>query len=194
MTDAQLLERVQQGDSSAWQALYERLFPSVWRAACARLADREAAEDVVSETFLALVRNLSSIEPESCRLHAWMLQVVRNKASDWVRRRSCRSRAIAELSHQGQESRDGDPAFAALLVEKRQLVTHVLEQLRLDQRLVLEMKYADGLAVRDIAGRLGQSEKSVESLLYRARAEFRRTYELQSPDAVVSEAPRDRRV
>ena len=188
LTDAQLVERVQRGDSSAWQGLYKRLFPLVWRAAKARLGDREAAEDVVSETFLSLLRNVCSIEPESFRLHGWMLQVVRNKASDWARRSACRSRALSELSTQASENRDGDPALAALVDEKRQLVAYVLDQMRIEQRLVLEWKYADGLTLREIACRIGHSEKSTESLLYRARVEFRRRCKLESHDTFASES------
>ena len=84
-------------------------------------------------------------------------------------------------------------ALAAIVDEKRHLVAYLLEHMRLDQRLVLEWKYADGLSVREIASRMGQSEKSTESLLYRARAEFRRAYELQTHDTLASEStPRER--
>ena len=182
MTDAQLLEQAQRGDNSAWQRLYERLLPSIWRAAYVRLRDRQAAEDVVSETFLALVRSMDLLEPESCRLHGWMLQVVRNKAADWARRDGSRSRTLEGFSSDGQKVQAVDPAVAALDDERRQLITEVLDSLRPDQRLVLELKYADGLTVYEIASRIGQSEKSVESLLYRARLEFRRKYESQSKD------------
>jgi RNA polymerase sigma-70 factor (ECF subfamily) len=182
LTDAQLLEQAQRGDNSAWQRLYERLLPSIWRAAYVRLRDRQAAEDVVSETFLALVRSMDLLEPESCRLHGWMLQVVRNKAADWARRDGSRSRTLEGFSSDGQKVQAVDPAAAALDDERRQLITEVLDSLRPDQRLVLELKYAEGLTVYEIAGRIGQSEKSVESLLYRARLEFRRKYELQSKD------------
>jgi RNA polymerase sigma-70 factor, ECF subfamily len=182
LTDAQLLEKAQRGDNSAWQRLYERLLPSIWRAAYVRLRDRQAAEDVVSETFLALVRSMDLLEPESCRLHGWMLQVVRNKAADWARRDGSRSRTLEGFSNDGQKVQAVDPAAAALDDERRQLITEVLDSLRPDQRLVLELKYADGLTVHEIASRIGQSEKSVESLLYRARLEFRRKYESQSKD------------
>jgi RNA polymerase sigma-70 factor (ECF subfamily) len=182
LTDAQLLQQAQRGDSSAWQSLYERLLPSIWRSAFARLKDREAAEDVVSETFLALVRSMDLLEPESCRLHGWMLQVVRNKANDWARRSNCRSRTLEGFSSNGQKISDSDPARTVLAEERRQLISDVLDSLRPDQRLALELKYADGLTVYEIAGRIGQSEKAIESLLYRARLEFRRKYELHSKE------------
>jgi DNA-directed RNA polymerase specialized sigma24 family protein len=42
---------------------------------------------------------------------------------------------------------------------------------------MLEWKYLDGLRVREIAQRLGETEKAVETVLYRARIEFRRLFE-----------------
>jgi RNA polymerase sigma-70 factor (ECF subfamily) len=182
LTDAQLLEQAQQGDSGAWQRLYERLLPSIWRAAVVRLKDRQAAEDVVSETFLALVRNIDALGSDSCRLHGWMLQVVRNKAADWARRDNSRARTLAGFSSEGQTIQTVDPANAALDDERRQRITDVLDALRPDQRLVLELKYADGLSVCEIAQRIGQSEKSIESLLHRSRLEFRRKYQSDSND------------
>jgi RNA polymerase sigma-70 factor, ECF subfamily len=181
LTDAQLLEQAQQGDSSAWQSLYERLLPSVWRAAHARMSDRDAAEDIVSETFLALVRYLPTLNPQTCRLYGWIHQVVRSKTADWVRRHNGGLKVLADMPQDGQ-AQDGDPAVAALVDEKRQLVVNVLEELRDDHRMVLELKYAEGLSVREIGERVGQPEGSVQSLLHRARLAFRQKYEVRNKD------------
>lgn len=183
MTNAQLLEQAQQGDSSAWQLLYERLLPSVWRAAHARLSDRDAAEDVVSETFLALVRYLPTLDPQTCRLFGWVQQVVRAKSADWGRRHNHRAKAIVELAH-STAPHDGDPATAALAAETRRVVLSVLDELRDDQRQVLELKYGEGLSVREIGQRVGQPEGSVQSLLHRSRAAFRRKYEVRIKDSI----------
>jgi DNA-directed RNA polymerase specialized sigma24 family protein len=56
-------------------------------------------------------------------------------------------------------------------------VLNVLEGLSDRQRVVLEWKYLDALRVREIAERLGETEKAVETVLYRARREFRRLFE-----------------
>jgi RNA polymerase sigma factor (sigma-70 family) len=61
--------------------------------------------------------------------------------------------------------------------ETRSHVQRVLDELPDRQRIVLEWKYLDSLRVREIAERLGDSEKAVETVLYRARREFRRLFE-----------------
>lgn len=178
MTDAQLLERAQQGDGAAWDQLHDRLFPSVWREACARVSDRSVAEDVTSETMLALVRSLHTLQPETCKLHGWVRQVVRNKISDWARRKERHARAVQSIAYNGASSPRLDATDAALVTEKRLMIMSVLAEVREDHRVILELKYTEDLSVRDIAARMGQTEKAVESLLFRARSEFRRKYEI----------------
>jgi RNA polymerase sigma factor (sigma-70 family) len=64
------------------------------------------------------------------------------------------------------------------VAETREAVLSVLAQLPERQRTVLEWKYFDSLGVREIAQRLGDTEKAVEAVLYRARREFRRLFDL----------------
>ena len=67
---------------------------------------------------------------------------------------------------------------AALEVEETRLeVLRVLDEMPERQRLALEWKYLDGLGVREIAERLGESERAVEAVLYRARRGFRQAFE-----------------
>ena len=51
-----------------------------------------------------------------------------------------------------------------------------MAQLVDEERLVLEWKYVDEMAVKEIAVRLGRTEKAVENLLYRARKSFRAAF------------------
>lgn len=180
MTDAELLLRVQRGDLAAWESLYARCFPTVWRQACALVQDVAAAEEIVSEALLAFVRNVHSLDAETVQLHGWLRGVVRHKAAD-VGRQAAKQRRLAEAARNGSAIGNGraEPMSAMEIDELRQDVLAALDRLPELQRLVLEWKHAQEQSVREIAARLGQTEKSVESLLYRARKEFRRVYELE---------------
>jgi len=83
LTDAELLRGVHAGDLSAWEQLYVRCLPTVWRYVYLRAGgDRHLAEDVVSETVLALVRQISSLTPGDGNLSGWLITVARNKLGD----------------------------------------------------------------------------------------------------------------
>lgn len=180
LTDRELLEHAQGGDAAAWRALYERLLPVAWASAVARTGDRQAAEDIVSESFLALVRHLPNLDPETCHLFGWLNRVIRSKSVDWVRRRQGQQQAINGFSREPEHRLPSDPSGRAMRIEERAAVLDVLDAIRDEYREVLEMKYKQGQTVKQIADRLGQTEKGAESLLHRARTEFRTKYEFHN--------------
>ena len=179
MTDADLLRRAKGGESAAWRQLYARVLPAVWRYTYSLTRDQNVTEDVVSETMLALVRGLEKLEPDTCHLHGWLRRVASNKLSD-LGRYAVRQHRLREAASTDPRRAPGqsDPSDLLEVAETRTRVMEVLDQLPELQRQALESKYMDSLSVRQIAQRFGQTEKAAESLLYRARQEFRRLYQL----------------
>jgi RNA polymerase sigma-70 factor, ECF subfamily len=178
LTDADLLRAARSGNAEAWQTLYKRYLPTVWRQAYTLVADVHAAEDVTSETMLALLEGIHRLETDAPKIAGWLRTVVRCKAADYFRK-SFRSRDKLPLAAGDVEACTGDanPAGPLEIEETRTHVQDVLDELSDRQRVVLEWKYLDALRVREIAERLGETEKAVETVLYRARREFRRLYE-----------------
>lgn len=176
MTDSQLIIAARRGDSQAWRELYTRWMPWVWRCAYALVQDAHAAEDVTSEAMTAWVRNFDKTGTDAPQAAAWLRSVVRHKCADH-HRRGARFRKAAE----GVASTlDWDvverPSENLSQCEQRRQVEQAMDSIKKRHRLVLEWKYAEGLSVRQIAERLGCTEKSVEASLYRARREFRQAY------------------
>ncbi len=169
---------------SAWRRLYVRYMPSVWRHGLALTRDVSAAEDVVSETFLALVRGMPELDPDTIHLHSWLRGVVRHKVADAGRLESRHDRLLAAAGNHVSGQDNNEATSAVETEESQQQIREILDQLSAQQQCVLEWKYIDELTVREIAGRTGQTEKSIESELYRARKEFRRLYELLDSEAV----------
>ena len=151
------------------RALYERYLPSVWRFVLTSVVEEHAAQDVVSETFLAAVRSVRTTRLNGPNLGNWLFGIARNKVNDFWRgrRRDDRLRAGAAQTWETWDDRLPD----AVLVrdEVRGRVAEVLQTLSGEERVALEWKYLEGLSVRQIATRLGRTEKAVEAVLYRAR-------------------------
>ncbi len=187
MTDTELLRQAQCGDMGAWRLLYARCVPSVWRHALSRVRDHSIAEDIVGETMLALVRSVPRLDVDTVQLHSWLHGVVKNKVADHGRKESRQSRLLAAVGNDQSQQSDAAPVDSSIeMQESRRQVLRGLEQLPELQRLILEWKHMDDLSVREISERTGQTEKSVESTLYRARKEFRRLFELNCSDNSVN--------
>ena len=185
VTDAELIHAIRAGDETALEALYHRYLPSVWRYACSQLAGNvHAAEDVTSETFLAAVRQVGALRPEGGSVAAWLVGIARHKIGDLRRRRGRERLADADPAETGLPC-PGAPDGAAAMetAETRASVKQVMDALADDERLALEWKYLDGLSVREIALRLGRTEKAAEAVLYRARNAFRTAFERVRPTA-----------
>lgn len=145
--------------------LYQRYAPVVWRYVLARMhRDTHAGQDVLSETFLAAIRGLKNGATAE-NVAGWLTGIARNKIADWHRQRG--------------ESANSDSASAVEETSSSagSVVADVLDGLPPEERVILEWKYLDRCTVREIAERLGRTEKAVEGLLYRARNAFRTAYE-----------------
>jgi RNA polymerase sigma-70 factor, ECF subfamily len=178
LTDADLVRGARGGNAEAWRSLYQRYLPAVWRQAYALVADVHVAEDITSETMLALLKGIASLEQDGSSVASWLRTVTRCKAADHHRQVF---RARDKLPPAAGDSAicvvDADPAAPLETEETRRHVHRVLEEMPDRQRTVLEWKYLDSLRVKEMAERLGETEKAVETVLYRARIEFRRRFE-----------------
>ncbi len=152
------------------------------------VGDHFVAEEIVSETMLALVSGISRLDPESVQLHSWLRAVVRHKVADYGRQKSRQSRLLTATAEESEATEEStEPSASLEASEQRERVLKILDRLSGSQRSVLEWKHVDGLSVREIAERTGQTEKSVESTMYRGRKEFRRLYELSYSSEVSKE-------
>ena len=181
-SDAQLLRLMQMGDADAWQKLYQRYLPSAWRLAWQLVGDRQVAEDLVSESLLALCRRASELDPDNTKLFGWLRGVIRHKAMDHHRFKGRTSaalnqRAILQEGTETEQQLNNRPSARLERAEHVNDVLQVLEELDQTKRQCLEWKYLERIPVREMAARLDLTEKAVESILYRARLEFRKRFE-----------------
>ena len=99
-----------------FEELYERHVQAVFRFAMSVTGRREAAEDLTSEAFLALHRNLDAID--QAQLPGWLLTVVRNRARDLWRRRVVEQRYLESLAEAPQSE---PPAMESWILESADL-------------------------------------------------------------------------
>ena len=85
-SDTELLIRIRTGQGAALEAFYQRYMPALWRYIRARLpSDEAAAQDVLSETFLAAIRDLRRFDGRKGSVAGWLTGIARQKLAD-VRR------------------------------------------------------------------------------------------------------------
>jgi RNA polymerase sigma-70 factor (ECF subfamily) len=136
------------------------------------LGDYQLAEDVVQEAFFKAFRVLRSLK-EPGKFKVWFSGIVRSTALDEVRRRQARGDVKAsQLGHarvSQSEAPDAPPLEAQVQQEARLKVMETIRELPEDDRMVIVLKYMEGLSYKEVAEIVGSSVSAVESRLFRAR-------------------------
>ena len=171
------------GDTHALGRLYDTYRDRVVRFATGRLGDAEKAEDVTSETFESVLRNLSSYRTGT-DFEAWLFTIAHRRVADHFRRRSRRREVeLDETVH--ATDRDGratlagrlpavaGPEEAVLAAERRAEVAGAFRRLRADQQEVLALRVLGGLSAVQAAEVLGKSEGAVRVAQHRALRSLR---------------------
>lgn len=140
--------------------LVRRHYRGVYAFAYSRLRRADAAEDATQEAFLRAYR-FSWRCPDLRDFAPWIMGIARNCVKEQLRR------ARPAPSGPPTPSPAAGPGFP-------ESVRHAIEKLGDRPRMVLSLKYVEGLSVRQIAGETGMSVAAVKVTLFRAY-EFIRT-------------------
>jgi RNA polymerase sigma-70 factor (ECF subfamily) len=183
--DKKLAERVLDGDAPSFDVFFNTYFPRIYRFALLRLDhDHNLAEDTAQIVLCQAISKLSTYRGEA-PLFSWLCTFCRYEIS---KQRKARGKArggttLAEDDPVVRSALDSllsasgnDPDVAAYQAELSQLVNVALDHLPALYADALECKYVHGYSVRDIAGRIGKSEKATESILTRARTAFQECF------------------
>lgn len=156
--------------------LYERFAEPLLAYLCQQVSDRQDAEDLLLEVFLAALENNSLAGLPGTRQLAWLRRVARNKVIDHYRHRALLT--IQPLG-QAQEFEDQSltPERRIEEQEERSWLLQAIEQLSPAQRELVRLRYVQELRLTQIATLIEKSEGTVRKMLSRTLRHLRMLYE-----------------
>jgi RNA polymerase sigma-70 factor, ECF subfamily len=165
-----LREAVLAGSETAWRALYDAHFDSLYAFVWHRTQrNAHRTDEIVQETWLVAVRRIADFDPAQGALDSWLKGIAANVLRNH-RRRWQRDRRMQAL--------EGEPPATPIGGgESGELLALAMTELPPRYQVVLRAKYEEQLSVMEIGERLGSTSKAIESMLSRARAALRRAYE-----------------
>jgi len=166
-----LLGAARQGDEDAWQELYRDLAPVV--LGYLRANGAPDPEDVLSEVFLQVARDITRFEGDEPGFRSWVFTITHHRLID-ARRHS--ARRPVELTPEPPEPADqaddaAEEALARIGVEE---VARLLEALSEEQRAVLLLRVLADMSIEDVARAVGKRPGAVKALQRRGLAAVRR--------------------
>lgn len=190
--DDLLVARLLAGDEAAFRSLVDRFHGRLIRLAGGFVASPAIAEEVVQETWVAVVTGLAKFQGKSS-LDTWIIRILCNRA----RTRGVREKRSVPFSALGDEERaeagrfrgdghwsappatfgEGDPERLVLRAEVMAAMAEALEALPPNQRLVVTLRDIEGLDADEVCNVLDVSETNQRVLLHRGRARLRAVLE-----------------
>jgi RNA polymerase sigma-70 factor (ECF subfamily) len=152
LADEDLLTLVERGDAEAFEVLYDRHSRVAYSLAFRLLGDRDAAEDLVQDAFLAVWRGASSYAVGRGSVRTWLLSILHNRGIDRLRTLAAQSRR-QEALEQAELRRPGQPDAAELGIGRAVAgaIRDELTALPAEQYDVLRLAYYGGFTHNEIS-------------------------------------------
>ena len=161
--DRELWERICRGDTTAFAALYRTLGPKLEVFLRQVLGNRQAAEDVMQETFTQIWRRPNAFEPNRGTLRAYLFGAGRKRAAEWWRQQGG---VNIPVRSEPSESK----------TETASLIGDAFAHLPEEQRTLIWLREVEGHSYAELAEILGIPVGTVRSRLFAAREELRRVW------------------
>jgi RNA polymerase sigma factor (sigma-70 family) len=166
------LKSAQQGDEAAWTEIYRNLAPAV--LGYLRSNGIRDPEDVLSEAFLQVARDLQRFEGDEQQFRAWVFTIVQHRLIDAKRYQARRPVDLVAEPPEPDRPVADETAEAALAQIGAEEIRSAIDTLSPDQRQVLTMRVLGDLTVDEVAKTLGKRPGAIKALQRRGLAAVRR--------------------
>jgi len=194
-SDAQTVAALRAGDERTFRELFERSYPMMKRVARGYVASDAVAEEIVQDTWMAIVTGIKRFEERSA-LGTWMFSILTNQAkTHGARERRALPFASVAPTDAVDPAVDSDrfqkddeawpghwatpprpwqkPERRLLSLEARDQLKEALAQLPERQRLIVVLRDVEGLPAEEVCDLLGLSQENQRVLLHRGRSRLR---------------------
>ena len=167
-SDEVLIQQHKNGNSDAFNALYQRYFSKVYNRV-RYVVPQEDVEDVTQDIFIAAFQSLSTFRGES-QFGTWLRTLTNHKVAEYYRKRGRKREAPQAPLHEAAGRSEGNTASD---MEEQIAMRNALRELPDQYREILILRFAEDLQFNEIAELTGQSLEASKSLFRRAVAALR---------------------
>src|SRR5258706_3444707 len=172
-----LSDRLLDGEKQAVLEFYNLYSPKILRYVLKKLPTNDDADEITNDVCLEVIDVLPFYQQKSS-LSTWIYKIAHHKVVDFYRKRKIKAIVLSQiplLQIMAQEIYE--PEFQFEKNKLRDKIEFTLRGMSHKYREILRLYYEEEMPVKEIAFALNLSFKATESLLFRARQSFKKTYE-----------------
>ncbi len=176
--DAELIQRILQGDQDAFTPLVNKYQKGVHALVWRKIGDFHIAQEITQDAFLKAYQKLGTLKSYEL-FGGWLYVIASNLCLDWLRKNPPPEQSLEvtdasevnQVSYSryitGQQAAEADEA-------RREVVKKLLQKLPESERTVMTLHYLGEMTIKTISEFLGVSPNTVKSRLSRARNRLRK--------------------
>lgn len=180
MNEWNLINRLKQGDQTAFKEIVDTWQDMVYNTALGIVQQQEDAEDVAQEVFVQVYQSIDGFKGNS-KFSTWLYRITISKAMDHERRKKRKKRfalirtIFGEDNEQVVDSPDfNHPGVLFDRKEKAAILFGEMNKLPENQRIAFVLNKVEGLSYQEISEIMETTVPAVESLLHRAKTNLRK--------------------
>ena len=174
--DAELIQRVLEGDDDAFSVLVRKYQKQVHALAWRKIGDFHIAEEITQDTFLKAYKRLSTLKKPQ-RFVSWLYVIAANRCSSWLRKKRLWTQPLEEVEETDDEQRQKATYSGYVAAEnerttaeaQRDVVKKLLAKLQESERTIMTLHYFGEMSCTEIGVFLGVSKNTIKSRLRRAQ-------------------------
>lgn len=174
MTDELLMRAVRAGDCGQLSGLFERYHTALFDFLCRTTGDRAAAEDLVQDVFVRILKYRHTYRDDSC-FETWLFRIARNARADFFRRRT--AMRMVDLEQVEPSADDPDPIAGLQMSADTARLKRALMRMPADKRELLVLARYRNMRYEQIAAVLEIEVGAVKVRVHRALKQLREMFE-----------------
>jgi RNA polymerase sigma factor (sigma-70 family) len=180
MEETELVNRLKSGDQSAYRSIVDNYQSLVLNCCFRFVKNKETAEDLTQEVFIEVHRSIKYFRSDS-RFSTWIFRIAITKSLDYLKSMKRKKRfgfLRSIFNEDGEEliihSDQHNPQQIAENAERMKVLSWAIDSLPENQKVAFTLSKYDEMSYKEISEILNTTVSSVESLLFRAKANLKK--------------------
>jgi RNA polymerase sigma-70 factor (ECF subfamily) len=172
MEDNELIIKCQSGDKRAFQELIAKYHPYIFKFLIKIIGNNDLAEDLTQDTFIKIIRNIEKFDINGkAKFSTYVITVAKNTYIDYYRKNKNSINISLDENLNLRAIDIEEVVFDKIDYED---VMKCFDKLTEEQRLVIRMKYIEGLTLKEIGEKLDLEPKTIKSRIHNGVVKLRK--------------------